>query len=274
VEGVIDNNIFINCNIAVGLVGDNSYSWNRPIAAGTSHAMFIEDNTFIINNDTDREPNEAVYHQEGARTVVRYNTFGGTAYTHGGSFFYDSHGNQNLYTGTNADFRGQPILEVYNNTFAGSGTLTYRPGAYFRGGSIIMHDNTFTFPGFASNTVALLTDEEDWQTAWFNPLATLWSAQDQIMNCFFWNNTMNGNLGTVAPKTATDAPFIQQDRDYFMHAPQATGGKAIYTGAIGASQESFSSSGANAYYPYTPYTYPHPLTLKEKRLTPPNPQFK
>jgi hypothetical protein len=267
VEGVIYNNTFINCNIAVGILGDDNYSWSRPIAAGTSHSLFIEDNTFIINDDANREPNEAVYHQEGARTVVRYNTFDGTAYTKGASLFYDSHGNQNLYTGTNADFRGQPMVEVYNNTFAGSGVLTYRPGAYFRGGSIIMHDNTFTFPGYGSTTVAVLTDEEDWQTAFFSLLATLWSAQDQIMNSFFWNNTMNGNPGTVGIFTSRDVPFIQQDRDYFMHAPQATGGKAIYTGAIGTSIESFSSSGANAYYPYTPYTYPHPLRLKS--LKPP-----
>jgi hypothetical protein len=77
------------------------------------------------------------------------------------------------------------------------------------------------------------------------------------------------NISTTGANAST---FIQQNRDYFMHAPQATGGYEYFTGSRqGGSQThptendtgsmAFSPSGANAYYPYTPYAYPHPLSL-------------
>jgi len=77
--------------------------------------------------------------------------------------------------------------------------------------------------------------------------------------------------------------LIHKDRDYFLHPPQADGGSTYYasnsqcTGSgvpaaccTGSGNGHCSaghfdaivqtSSGPNAYYPYTPYTCPHPLT--------------
>ena len=52
---------------------------------------------------------------------------------------------------------------------------------------------------------------------------------------------------------------IQEGRDYWLHAPAATGGKETLKTPYGIGGMTFSSSGANAYYPYTTYVYPHPL---------------
>jgi hypothetical protein len=268
VESCIDNNTFLNCNIAVGVAGDNDYAWGRTIEAGTSQALFIEDNTFTVDNDADRQPNEQIYHQEGGRTVVRYNTYDASAYTDyasGLASFYDSHGNWGPSSDINA-YRGQPILEMYNNTihiYKAIGSDI----SHLRGGSALIYNNTYIYDKGGEPYTIRCTDEESWQTIIFNPLDTVWPAEDQVTNTFIWNNTLQvGAEGTPTPITdvklnfPADSTFIVKDRDYFMHAPAATGGKSIYPTRAGASDMIFSSSGPNAYYPYTPYIYPHPLS--------------
>jgi hypothetical protein len=268
VEGLVDNNTYVNCNIAVGVNGDNTYSWNRPIAAGTENALFIEDNTFVVNNSADREPNEQVYLQEGARTVVRYNNFDASSYTNGNSLFFDSHGNWGTVSGT-PGYRGQPITEVYNNTMTGHHSFGPMD---FRGGSLLWHHNTVTLLT-SSLPYMSMREEEAWTSGGpfcavgSCPVYTTWASWDNIANSFFWENTFNDvsitdvNYATYlklkAP--ATEATFIQKDRDYFIHAPADTGGKSIYPTVQGKYDMTFSSEGENAYYPYSVYTCPHPL---------------
>ena len=278
--GVIDHNEFVNGNVSVGLSGDNNFAWARPIVAGTADAMFVEDNTFTMNdsrlliNGLPISLNEAIYHQEGARSVIRYNTFDGTANTTDASLPFDTHGNQNYYSESGLDFRGQPLIEFYNNRV--NVHHTYRM-LNIRGGSIIAHDNTFTTVSVVPEpTVFVATEEESWSVSvppaggFFSPLRLVWPAQDQVNNSFFWNNQLNGSPVTnIRLNNPADSTFIQQDRDYFMHAPAATGGSESYTGRAGGSTAlpttsdtgsmTFSAAGANAYYPYSPYTYPHPL---------------
>ena len=243
--GLVDNNIFKNGNIAIGICGDNNYSWQRPIVPGTSDSLFIEDNVFIINNDSDREPNEAIYHQEGGRSVTRYNIFNGSTYTNGNSLWFDSHGNWPCPpSGSSGPFdpdspeaaftcRGQPLIEVYGNTF--SQHHSYR-WAYLRGGTILFWNNTLT--NLKSGLPSIeITDEESWQSLFFEPLKTVWPAHDQITNSYFWNNTINGVLINPRIKRSEDTIFIQENRDYFTRAPQP----------------------GDVYYPYSPYTYPHPF---------------
>ena len=277
VEGVIDQNEFVNNNIGVGISGEDNHAWNRTISAGTSHALFIENNTFWIDNNTNQEPNEAIYPQTGARTVVRYNLCNTTQFTTLSNFqWHTSHGNQDYYNLSNGGydaFRGQPILESYGNIVAFY--HSYSPFYSMRGGSVIIYNETITY-AYGSNPGAIrLTEEEDWQGAFFNPLRTVWPAEDQVMNSFIWNVSVNGApISDVILGTSNDSTFIQQNRDYFMHAPNATGGREYYTNRSGAAGTyptdgsyifnysgtmNFSSSVANAYYPYIPYYYPHPL---------------
>jgi hypothetical protein len=259
IYGVIDHNQFLNAQTPIYLAGDDNAAWLRPIAAGTADAMFVEDNTFTINNDTITDTYDSqVYLQQAASVVVRHNTFDTLALTKQMNFIslnLNNHGNQNYYTGS-SDFRGSPIFEFYNNI-----SNTYHVWSFIgiRGGSSLIHHNTFTAVT-GSPTLIELTEEESWQTAFFNPLRTTWPAEDQIMNTFIWSNTYNGQpIAEISLDEPQDGPFIQKNRDYFMHEPQSTGGKEVYSGRAGGPM-TFSSAGANAYYPYTPYMYPHPLT--------------
>lgn len=262
-HGVIDHNEFVNGYEPIFFVGDDNYVWNRPIQAGTADAMFIEGNSFVINNAVETNTRDSlIYIQEGASVVVRHNTFDATAFTNQAwmSFLLNNHGNQNYYTG-GTDFRGQPMFEFYNNTAS-----AYKAAEFIRnrGGSILIHDNTFSVVTGGS-AVFMFSEEESYQTQFFSHLDTAWPAEDQINNSFLWNNTFNGN-----PVTSTDVSldtpyqqqsiFIQEDRDYFLHAPEASGGKESWPDRQGSANMTFTPTGANAYYPYTPYVYPHPLT--------------
>ncbi len=265
-EGLIDHNQFLNANRGILVQGDNNYAWARTIAAGTSHALFIEDNTWTITNAGGAGLNECVYHQEGGRTVIRYNTFDASTYTADNAYFLDSHGH---FIGMSA--RGQPILEIYNNTFN-----AYRIAGFMniRGGSLLVHDNDFTV-ATGSPTAVHLTEEESWYSGILGSLRTQWPAEDQVNNTFIWNNTLHGFSTIVTSWHPEDAPFIQKDRDYFLHAPEGAGGPdsvgyEYYTGTMqggaqtppttgDAGSMAFSATGANKYYPYTPYAYPHPL---------------
>jgi hypothetical protein len=266
VEGLIDHNSFLNGNRDMFIVGDNDYAWNRTIAPGTSHSLFIEDNVFKQTNAGGGGLNENIYHFAGARTTIRHNDFDSTAYTSYDAALYDSHGNQPYWTGPGTADRGQPLIEVYDNTFRYH--HSYRV-CYIRSGSTLFHDNQFTY--VTSSTEIVLSEEDGWQTAFFSPLRTAWPGQDQVNNSFFWNNTRNGApISDVSFNNASDSVFIVKNRDYWMQAPQAGGGSESFTGSrAGGSQTaptasdtgsmSFTGAGANAYYGYVSYTYPHPL---------------
>jgi hypothetical protein len=255
--GVIDQNVFVNGYTPIFFRGSDNYDWLRPYAAGTGDAMFIEDNLFTVDNNVDTTTRDSIiYIQEGASVVVRYNTFDTTQFTNVNwmTLILNNHGNQNYYTG-GTDFRGQPIFESYHNTARVYYTNQFNG---IRGGSILIHDESYSAIT-GSPSLIELTEEEGWQTVFFNPLRTAWPAEDQINNSFFWNNTFNSNpITSISLGYAQDPIFIQENRDYFMHAPQATSGKETYTGRPGGPM-TFSGSGPNAYYPYAPYTYPHPL---------------
>lgn len=293
---LIDNNAFINCDIAVGPIGDSD-SWNRTIAAGTANAVYIENNTFTANDDSDQGLNQQIYHQGGARSVTRYNTFdftAVTAYVSGG--FYDSHGNQGGCDNLTSTFRGQPILEVYNNVFRLSNKNRFNgPMMYIRGGSTIIYNNDFyTATGTPDYPNAIcLTEEETWASGsafdpCAQPMVSAWPATDQIYNSFFYNNRSfwDGAAGGTTftainlRDAVTDPAYIVENQEYFMAAPAASGGKATLgsvpgianntcTGSgtpyacctgdgTGTCDMTFSGVGANAYYQYTRYTCPHP----------------
>ena len=259
-EGLIDNNEFLNCNIAVMAQGDHHYAWTRTIEAGTANALFIEDNTFTVNSDVAGSINEQIYHYDGSRTVIRYNVFDHSADTAHDNLPIESHGNGSYYPLSGS--RGQPIIEIYENTF----TLhhTYRI-IYLRGGSFLIYDNDATTVSGTPPFIAL-NEEEAWQTSFCDPLDDAWPAEDNITNSFVWDNTLNAGAVTgITVYTSAADDWIVEDHDYFMNAPESSGGYTYYDDRQGASGRgadgtlNWVSDHANAYYPYTAYTYPHSL---------------
>jgi hypothetical protein len=257
--GVVDHSTFINGDIAIGFTGDDNFAWQRPIEPGTAGAVFIEDNSFQIDNNAPYEPNEQIYHQEGARSVLRYNTFDGSQYTNGNSLFLDSHGNQNYYTGASSvDMRAQPIREVYGNTFHAHHTYTFGNS---RGGSTLMHDNAFICDVGSPPPLIVMQEEEAWQSQFFTPLRTSWPAEDQVNATFLWNNTINGVLATSQDVSTTwDANvdvFVKEGRDYWMKPPDST------TCTVYPQVTQLGTTPYPTRYvcitSYQPYVYPHPL---------------
>ena len=300
--GVLDSNVFENCHAQedghVYVAGDNADAWARDIEAGTGNALFIENNTFIVDNDTNAPSGNLdafVYIQEAANVVVRYNLFDASGWTVGTNYVTvntNNHGNMQGYWNGGNQTRGSPLFEFYNNE-----SIAYRAYQFhgIRGGSVIIHDNTYEVTGStAPEELYKIQDLEYAYTSWFSPSRTAWPSQDGTVNSFIWdelytgptpvaisndNQTFSGTCATGCVPTRpqiVNSDYITMDKDIFMHTPAATGGKSSYTGARKGGSQSyptgpgdtypdtgdteFSSSGANAYYPYTPYQCPHPLT--------------
>ncbi|MCP4371488.1 MAG: hypothetical protein GY797_25715 [Deltaproteobacteria bacterium] len=292
VKGVIDHNYFINGNKSISYsAGSNEQaneSWNS-LEAGTSDALFIEDNHFIDDvNYTGNTYNEKIGTFNGGKLVVRHNTFTQTQdypstrtfspiMTHGSA----PGGAENGYwqQGVGAR-RGQSVVEIYDNIMQGK-RIDFP--VIVRGSTNLIFNNTIIISG--ANTPLIKLKEEEYDAGGWAPFRTDWPAEDQVHNTFIWNNTHNGvEMDATNVRAFPDDPApnekIKENRDYFLHEPQATGGKEIFTGANGASDTAptngftfptlgtmvFSASGANAHYPYVPYEYPHPLTVE---LSPP-----
>lgn len=238
VWAVIDHCSFTNCNIAIGQTGDNNAAWLRSDALGTTNMVVVEDCTFGLPPSTTLA--HQIYNQTGARVAVRNCQFLATT---GDPYFIEAHGNQNYYTGTGADFRGTVSVEAYRNSFQMG--INNNRWTYFRGGQILLFSNVFSDLS-GSTPLMQLTEEEGWQTSFFSPLRTNWPAQDQITNSFFWGNTRGGsNLTTYLIQT-NSTNFIQENRDFWMQAPNATNG-----------------SPAGVLQTYTPLVYPHPLVTAQ-----------
>jgi hypothetical protein len=264
--GVVDHCAFQKIgNEAIFLSGDDNYAWQRPIIPGTANAVYIEDNSFTIDNTVGfsdgTAPGSWIYHQEGGRSVTRHNTFDATAYTRSADVqFYDCHGNQNYYTGKGNDFRGTPMVEIYNNMF--HVVSAYRM-IYLRGGSDLVYNNTFIVYAGSLPHILDMSEEEGWRKEVFAPLRSTWPAEDQINNSFFWNNTINGRpqgSGDFGVWNANDGTFIQENRDYWLKAPDATTAKKY-------PNPGFPNSGYPNRYTtitsYTPLVYPHPLVTAQ-----------
>lgn len=281
-KGVVDHNSFTNCLKAIGFtagsVAQANASW-VSMDAGTSDALFIEDNSFVYNASyPGTYVQESIGTENGGKLVVRYNTWNSTALplsigtiipviTHGSAAGGVANGYWQQGTGAR---RGQSVVEIYNNTVTGARVDFL---CQLRGSANLVHDNTLDTTAF--NPRVLVYEEEQYESSNWNPLRTAWPAEDQVHNSFFWNNTLRLNgvaNGSYFEVAASSTAYIQLNRDYFLHAPQSSGGKESFTGANGASSTyptdgvlyptlgtmTFSAVGANAYYPYTPYTYPYP----------------
>jgi hypothetical protein len=295
-NGVIDHNYFYNGAVAIILQSGEGRarqdaSWSS-LVPGTSDAMFVEANHFIVDTNVTGKYNEIMDLAQGGKYVIRYNSVDLTqdpelyhSGTVGAQSAFGTHGNQGVpedywECNTNA-WRSPAVIEFYANNVAGRwlGRLNG-----FRGGSILCFSNIVTSVHY--NPIFIFREEENVASGYdFSPSRTNWPAEDQVHNSFFWANFSNGIQMESDPSTYftvfDNSVFIQQNRDFWLHAPQGTGGREYFIGANGASGSYptdgtkcpslgtmvFTSSGPNAYYPYIPYTYPHPLTQSPPKPT-------
>jgi hypothetical protein len=298
-KGVIDNNYFYNSIgysiiYSAGSRAQADASW-ESMAAGTSDALFIENNHIIKDaNYTGSGYGTDIDTNNGGKLVIRYNNFDSTnspssiistvypIQLHGNACGGCTSVNKGYWQNDSTARRGQSVVEIYNNTMAGRRIDRL---ATLRGSAALIYNNSITGT-VAYNPMIYFYEEEYNLTSQFYPSRTAWPAEDQTHNTFIWNNTYRGhdfNDGVYGYVASTST--LQKDRDYFLHAPcgasdttdgfgnTCTHGKATFTGLNGASGSYptdgityptkgtmvFTATGDNAYLGYTPYTYPHPL---------------
>jgi len=285
--GVIDHNYFRNSRKGISFTAGDTWqataSWTN-LAAGTAQALFVEDNQFIDDaNYPGSVTQEKIGTFNGGKLVVRYNTFdfdaisvapgtstSTTILTHG-SAPGGVPANQGYWQQGFGARRGQSVVEIYGNVMHGR-RIDFL--VTLRGSANLVYSNSVTSTN-GGTLRSYIYEEEIYGTGW-DPIRTNWPAEDQVHNSFFWANTFGGAAQTTANFAfgENSTNFIQLGRDYWTNAPAASGGSESFTGANGASSSfptdgityptsgtmTFSSSGPNAYYGYTPYAYPHPLT--------------
>jgi len=291
VEGVIDSNDFVNCDRCVYAGGTNNEAWtigfdvtSGNFVAGSGQMLFVESNRFERNASHTGSDEQVFYTQEGARTVFRHNTVDLGLWNVDGAVAHDSHGNQK-YFDEPTPFRGQPLHEIYENTYIIKKTRANGQVLDLRSGSNLIFNNTIQIlePKAFSGVIELWEEEAESGTGrhFTDPgFDRVWPTEDMVTNTFIWNNTINGapltsdniegnGFGYDCCGTYPDpAVVINFNRDVWMHAPSATGGRTFYNGRPGASGRDgdgtlvFTPSGPNAYYPYSPYQYPHPMATK------------
>ena len=268
-RGTIYGNYFLNNDISIQLLGGNEAgapSWERPIEAGMVmglDTMYVEGNTFKKDFSC-RDQNNHIESGQGGNFVVRFNTFDGSEFCRAtNNYPYYAlmyHGNGAASGTCSTELRGHPIVETYNNKITGG-----RLGdMIFRGGSNLIFNNTMDWDTYTPGI-------ELWQEC-----GSSWPSGDQIFNSFIYNNTRGSNGSALAidfggPSPSHSADVINLNRDYRTTMPKSatdcvaggTCGSETLSGPVhGLSGMTSSSTGANAYYPYTPFTCPHPLAAE------------
>ena len=272
--GLIDNNIFddpvrgLN-NIIVSGIGiqNNSLSFSQPNPAGTDNAVYIEDNTFI--NPIDQNVVGDVDAYDGGHFVFRYNTV-----TNGGIQTHET-----AYTG----LRGVRHYEIYNNTFTSNTTTNLARVMAIRGGTGVIHNNTIS--GNYNKCVMLL----NYRTNATQDVAAHWGWCDNTNTCD-GNDPSYANgypcmdqIGRITDSGSGSAASCYQGGagpgpTQVLDPLYAWNNKCL-SDTYNASINVYDSCNLNGicmvdhiqadrdYYDqtqkpdYTPYPYPHPLTL-------------
>jgi hypothetical protein len=227
---------------------EESQPFSRPLALGSGKFIFIEDCTFNYGGRNDG----AMDAYAGARYVFRHNTVNNTNVEHHGA---DSGG-----------FRGVHSFEIYNNAFRCTGACASQRKHYFRSGTGVIFNNTYSGNYDGAELTNYRSDESfapwgkcDGTSPWDQnkPGQNGYACLDQIGHVFGpdpgganileplyeWNNTHDGAdvdlfVGTAH---ANADRHIVQGRDFFNDTPRPG---------------------------YTPYVYPHPLQVGGQRPPP------
>ena len=281
--GVTDHCLFQNCWIGVIIyggssdLGDKAFARN-DYAAGSANFPFTEDCIFIWNLAGYPGSPWVTYHWGGGRSVLRHCTIDSTGASIGSTGPVDCHGNQNYWhIPGESNQRGTIRFEFYNNI------VKMGKGAYqvmdARGGSMIVHDNTFTTTdGDKPNIIDFRDEEDDAGNTPGIPLRSpvQWPCEDQITASFIWNNTMNGSPGKIgigtfgdSNTTSGDPFYIKVNRDYWLSPPNGSTTTVYPLPPNGPTIALYPSPYANLQLTsYTPYAYPHPLTGASPTPTP------
>lgn len=252
--GLVDHCIFNNCKVLINGMGNfntQNSQWASNLGLGTSDAIYIEDCTFNYDGrgncvDTNR----------AGKYVFRYNTV------------IDSEVMTHSLQAANE--RGTRKWEIYNNNFIGTGKI-WAP-FFVRGGTGVIFNNTVSGQWTQKNIIldnvrscSFSADENialsgrcdgnhaaDGNAAgksgyWCRDQIGrstdewLWTSEkpyppQALEPAYFWNNKYSdgSDIGVLLHGCAESQAHIQQNRDWYLNTPKPG---------------------------YTPYTYPHPLTM-------------
>jgi hypothetical protein len=216
VRGVIANNIFDRCNEILKIIGnDDPVEWQNghyPFAFGSSDNLFFENNTITYSSSFSGSDPGWIESGQGARIVVRYNTFNFANTTC--SEYWDIHGFQNWPGGQT----GTTIVEYYGNTLtntSGYRWINHRGswGLFFNnimtganGGSIEINEYgcTSEVPGGTGSNLA------------------------EVNNTYVFNNTATGTIKNMT--LATARCDIAENKNWWNYNSSFDGSKGIGRG--------------------------------------------
>jgi len=249
VAGVVDHNTITNSGrgyfaqdgrktdgSVAGSVAWSEFIGNEITYSGNNNSdkvVYFEDNTITWNRSLGSGYAQgALYSQYGGKVVFRHNTITGMS-----PFAVDE---------SDSPSYGTIFYEIYNNVITEDCSHTNYgcEGKMFdlRSGQMLIHDNTITSTSIPFELTVYPNGHPD--------------IGHDIKNSLFWNNTWNGKTcqsdsnssGAVCLDVASDTQRpLTRNTNYWLRAPQS----------------------GDVYFPYTPLTYPHPLTQNGPRPAPP-----
>jgi hypothetical protein len=250
--GVFYNNTFNNNYISVSVIGAGDGGWNYPHALGSANYPYFEDNTFGNGRGA------FVFETgQGGRIAFRRNVING--YSCSGCEVFDIHGNQGD--------RGTVVSEVYHNTVGVGSSGTYR-WMHHRGGQAVIMNNAIS-----RNIAFHFTEYQSWGG---NGICDPYPALDQIINSFYFNNTVGGSNqnpsytqggGSGSCGGGGEDAYIVLNREYWL--PTAGLASARPSTCVASGNTYYGATDTDVIYKctstntwtpyYVPYTYPHPL---------------
>lgn len=253
--GLMDHNAFTAgdfCEI-LHIYGDGSSDWTNAVVPGSADAVYVEDNTFTQPSLTGDHGASAIQSYDGARTVIRYNTFTRQQ--------IDQHGTAGMV--------GARWWEIYNNTFASGAAAVadWFSFADIRAGSGVVYNNARTGGTVGGGRVWQFREEDTGYPASYQ----VGRGQSQAaLPGYYWSNSTDFSLDFPTPT------MVQLNRDIYAPTTGAalpatcTPPTAFWLTTAGGNWDTthggsndgalYKCTATNVYTLYwTPYTYPHPL---------------